>query len=316
MQTPISDTNVVTLRAQIRPDAKIHFIEWQGHLNEAITGYPGFISLEILTPSNILSGEWVIVQRFQDKASILKWRQSPEHERLYNDLKALTVDSDPNAIQEEMTTTSNINAGVTEVFVTEISPNSEKQYREWLAKIHKVEASFPGFKGMYVQSPSQNRGKNWITFLQFDTQANLDKWLDSPERKEVLKGAQPLISSLESHRVISPFAGWFSSVAQKGTLPPAWKQGMIVLLVLFPIVMLEFKFLNPLLKGLNTSLATFIGNSISVGLVTWPTVPFAISCLKWWLVPDPQNSSRDSILGTLLVLALYVAEIALFWNLL
>lgn len=107
--------------------------------------------------------------------------------------------------------------------------------------------------------------------------------------------------------------GWFSSVSKGAEAPPDWKQGMIVLLVLFPIVMLEMKFLSPLTVGLNPSLAMFIGNAISVGLVTWPTVPIVINLLRWWLMPDPKRRWKINVLGTLFVMCLYAIEIALFW---
>ena len=55
---------------------------------------------------------------------------------------------------------------------------------------------------------------------------------------------------------------------------------MLVILMLFPIVMLEIRFLSPLLKGVNTSPATFIGNVISVFLLAWLFMPIAIALMK------------------------------------
>jgi len=43
-------------------------------------------------------------------------------------------------------------------------------------------------------------------------------------------------------------------------------------------------------------------------------MPLAIYALGWWLVPEPQNKTKNTILGTLLVLSFYVIEIAIFWN--
>jgi uncharacterized protein len=124
-----------------------------------------------------------------------------------------------------------------------------------------------------------------------------------------------LISSIESHRIYSPFAGWFKSLQETaGELPAAWKQTMIVLLVLYPIVMLELKYLNPFLTGLNPSLGMFIGNAISASLVSWPLVPIAIYFLKWWLVPKDPHRLRDTLLGTVVVLVLYIIEVAVFWK--
>lgn len=201
--------------------------------------------------------------------------------------------------------------GVTEVFVTEVDESHEALYREWIHKIHEAEVRFPGFKGMYVQAP-HGKERAWITFLHFDTAENLDRWINSNERKAILAEASTMIRTLERHRLASPFGGWFKTLASKG--PPAWKQGLIVLLVLYPIVMLEIKYLNPHLVDLNKALGVFIGNFISVALVTWPLVPLAIYFFKDWLAPSEENPKKANFLGTLVILALFALEILLFWK--
>lgn len=97
-------------------------------------------------------------------------------------------------------------------------------------------------------------------------------------------------------------------------IPPIWKQALVVLLLLFPIVMLQLKYLlPPLLTLFDFSLATFICNAISVGLIFWPLMPFAFFALDWWLLPQ-QNALGNTLLGTGLIALLYLVEITLFWN--
>jgi len=314
MVASIESPTIFTIQAKVRKESKLAFIDWQAKLNAAIAGFPGFISLEILSPNSPQELTWVIVERFQDPQSIAAWRKSAEFAALEKELKGFLIDLSPGSLKEESSNLENVRGGITEVFVTQVSPDKESAYREWLAKIHQTEATFPGFRGMYVQSPSEAQGRNWITLLQFDTQKNLDRWLSSPERAKILKEGESLIASLERHRVISPYAGWFESIAKKGVIP-VWKQTMLILLVLFPIVMLEMKFLNPLTAALNPSLGTFIGNAISVSLVSWPMLPFAIRNLTWWLIPDEKKQPHANLMGTLFVLGLYLIEIVALWNL-
>ena len=299
-------TSIAT-KVRIPDDAKNRFIDWQGKLNAAVAGYPGFISIEILASA---AHEWLVIQRFRQPTDLDNWKKSSEYRRLLEELKAILPKG---ASIEDAEDDAFKRVGVTEVFVTQISDDKKEEYRNWLEKIHQVEAKFPGFKGMYVQAPKQ--GENWITLLQFDSVENLDNWLKSPEREAVLAESKDLIRSLESHRVISPYAGWFSSIVQgKGKAPALWKQTMIILLVLFPIVMLELRFLSPLLTNLDISASTFIGNAISVSLISWPMMPTAIYFLSWWLVPQGQNKRYKTILGTALVVLLYLIEIIIFWN--
>lgn len=316
MSLSTETSTILTSRLAIKTSSLADFANWQAKLNAVIASQPGFVSLEILSPSPDKKNEWLLVQRFFSSKDVQLWHQSEMRKDLMDELKEFLTGSNKESIKEVLSSPTETQGRITEVFVTQVNRKNEEAYRKWMAKIHQVEAKFPGFKGVYMQSPSQSGGIHWITLLQFDTPENLDRWLHSPERQKVLDEAKTLITSLESHRMISPYAGWFASVAKAGELPPVWKQTMLVLLVLFPIVMLEIKYLSLWTAGLNISLGTFIGNAISVALISWPLMPIAIFFLGWWLAPKPEKYLSYTIFGTLLVIALYILEIALFWKLL
>lgn len=299
----------------IQPQAHDQFADWQAQLHATIAAFPGFVSLEITTSQEDKNRTWTVVQRFINKEHLDTWRTSEERQKLLEALKPLLVEDNNNALRDSTKTAFDKQGGITEVFVTQISPENENAYRKWLAKMHQAEAKFPGFRGVYVKFPTHKHSRHWITFLQFDTPDHLDQWIASPERRALLQEAKPLIDSLDSHRMITPYSGWFSSISKEGHAPTVWKETMLVLLVLFPIVMFELRFLSPLTASLNPSLATFIGNAISVSLIAWPMMPIAIYFLKWWLAPEPSNKLA-TIKGVYVVLGLYLIEIAILWNLL
>ena len=87
---------------------------------------------------------------------------------------------------------------------------------------------------------------------------------------------------------------------------------MLTIPVLFPVVMLEIRFLSPLTAGLPPAVATFIGNAISVALVSWLLMRVATAALGWWLNPAPDRRRRVEALGAGVMLGLYAAEITLF----
>ncbi|MDB6081849.1 MAG: putative antibiotic biosynthesis monooxygenase [Chlamydiia bacterium] len=308
MAQPIQKTAIITLHVRIDAGHKIAFADWQASFNSHVAAQPSFVSLEFLSTMNA----WVIVQRFSSRESALLWTQSEIYQKLLQELRNLAVDRD---VEEKASQEEDLQGSVTELFVTEVSPDKEASYRAWLAKIHQAEAKFPGFRGTYVQSPSQTGGRNWITLLHFDTVANLDRWIASREREEVLKQGASLVISLESHRVISPFTGWFASFAKaEGEIPPVWKQTCLILLVLFPVVMLEFRYLLPWTRHLNPSLGTFIGNALSVALISWPLMPLSIWFLGWWLAPLERRRTQTTLFGTFFISLLYAIEIFAFWN--
>lgn len=297
---------ITSLQVEIKPNSKVAFVDWQADYNMQIANALGFISLEFLSPSDEQKS-WLIVQRFTNRESSSQWLNSTEYRNLLDRLKSLVVDNNVHVVESDG---SSPKGNITEVIVTEVTPGKEKEYCAWIAKIHQIEAQFSGFRGAYVQSP-KGKDKFWISLLQFDTIENLDHWLQSSERKNILRESTSLISSLESHRVISPYAGWFASIAKTGELPPVWKQTMVVLLVLFPIIVMELKFLSPQIAELNRSLGTFIGNAISVVLLSFPMMPIAIYLLRWWLTA---HSFVITFSGTLLIGLFYLAEILLFWD--
>lgn len=297
------------LQVVLRPDSKNHFVDWQAELNAAITGFEGFVSLEFLLSSDDRF-DWAIVERFTNPNSGSVWRSSVRYQELMTELRAM---AEEDGIRETLEGETDLKSGVTVVIITQVNPKEEKAFREWSARIHQIEAKFPGFRGVYIQSPD-NQGQNWITLLQFDSPENLDRWLKSAERQEILNESTHFISSLETHRMVSPYAGWFSSIAKTGELPSVWKQTMIVLLVLFPIIMMELKYLSPLTGRLGTPLSTFIGNAVSVILIAFPMMPLAIYCLGWWLSPSTNRGREQTIIGSLIVCILYLLEIVFFNN--
>lgn len=293
------------MHVRIQPDQKEAFAKWQCNFHTAIASYTGFISLEINVATQINDSEWNLKQCFENEKGLKAWCESASKKELLKTLRSLLKLNDPKAFSEEPVLDQV--SGVTEVFVTKVNREERVAYREWIGKIHQAEIRFPGFQRVYVQSPCSEKSEIWITLLEFDTVEHLDQWLESKERKEILEKARYLVESIESHRFTSSFAGWFSQLTLS---PPVWKQTMLVLLVLFPIVMLEFKLLLPWTSALNLSVGTFIGNAISVTLVSWPTMPIAIYFLKWWL--NPNVTSLQGMMGTGIVLFLYLIEIIIF----
>ena len=308
MSVFVEKPTILTLKINLVDNTASAFADWQAHFNAKVVEFPGLVSLEFLSPTDTQK-EWLVVQRFVDEAHEKSWKESEQYRSLISDLEQIAK----NKIQEVSEEESDIREGVTEVIVTKVSPNAEHVYKAWSARIHQEEAKFPGFRGVYTQAPMPGKGSHWITLLQFDTMENLDRWLTSSERDKIISDGSAFLSSLETHRVISPYAGWFASISKVGEVPSVWKQTMIVLLVLYPIVMLELRYLSPLTSGLDLSVGTFIGNALSVSLIAFPMMPIAIGLLGWWLVPkDNQNRNFVSIGGTCLVIFLYLLEILFF----
>jgi uncharacterized protein len=311
----MNDENAAALitRIHLRPGTEKAFAAWHARMSIAPGDYPGFISVEIKPPVAEDHDQWSVVQHFRSATEMRAWQRSDTHEHLLSEIAAI-VGSD--ALLEVPGAEFDHDSSVAEVIATVVKTGSESAYREWAARIHAAEALFPGYRGGFLQPPISEKQPYWTTLVRFASPQELDNWLNSAERKKLLDEHERLVHSWTVHRLPNSFAGWFPVDQPNREPPAALKQSMVVLLVLFPIVMTELRFLTPLLRGIPPAPATFLGNAISVGLIGWPFMPIAIAFLNWWLSPKQGSALLLRAAGYVLIGALYTAEIAVLWNML
>jgi uncharacterized protein len=307
-----SGAAILVAKFHLRPGAEDGFTAWQAKALTRAAGSAGFLSSE-MAPGGGGGTSWTITLRFQTIDNVDAWRSSDIWHGLIGEAQGLIADKSSIEIQAAE---AGPDGGVVEVIVTKVKPGKEEAYRRWETRIQQAQSKFPGYKGSYVQPPIAGE-LGWTTLMRFDSAGQLDQWLKSPERAALLREAEPLIDYAHLQRMDTSFPGWFPTDPNTGKGPPNWKAAMLVLLGLFPIVMLETRFLSPRLAGLNSSVAMFVGNVISVALTTWLTMPLFIKGLGWWLFPQPERSKLAvQLAGTALILALLALEVAALWHLL
>ena len=299
---------ILLAKFQLRRDAENDFAAWQARALTHAAGFEGFLNSEITPSGQGLA--WNVLLRFADSARLEAWRKSETWHRLLEDAAPLLAEK--SSIEVEVKEAEG-GSGVVEVIITQVKPGKEAAYREWETRIQQAQSKFPGYRGSYVQPPVSGE-LGWTTLMRFDTAKQLDTWLKSPERAALVKEAESLVDYAHLQRMGTSFPGWFPTDPKTGKGPPNWKAAMLVLLGLFPIVMLETRFLK---LPVNPSLGMFIGNVISVALTTYLTMPLFIKTLGWWLFPKSDASKvAVNAAGTALVFLLYAISVAALWYLL
>ena len=311
VETDASNVATAVTAVQVRQGQEGAFASWLAQLNETVATFPGYISAVVIPPVPPLQSDWVLVQRFQTLEQLGAWLDSDERRSLLDKSASLLVGEGTTNVIEGTSTERSPQDMVTEIITVSVKPGMEDAYRDWVDRIRQVEARFPGYQGLELQPPIPGVQDDWVSLLRFDTAEHLNAWLESDARRTALQEVEPFIDRRE-RQVATAFSGWFTFGDTPGQVPPNWKQGMIVLLVLFPVVMLEILFLNPLLSSLNPAVANFIGLIISVVALTWALVPLANRAFKWWLIPGPNDSPRVEIAGTALIIGLYALSVAVF----
>ncbi len=312
-----ADESAVTIVTQttVRPGSGGDFQEWQAETNRIIAGVPGFLSQTMLPPSPPAQDYWVVMQRFANSSTAIGWLNSPQRlQRLTVVQPLLTGRADVHIVRGAANAPSA--APVSAIMSTRVKPGCELAYREWEQKIAVAQTAAKGLVGYRFEPPIEGVQADCLAILRFDTQDNLQAWLDSPLRQAIVAEAEPMTEGFHYRVTRSGFDQWFPIGAGAASGPPVWKQNMVVLLMLFPVVFLFGHFVQvPILQlrlGLPFAVALLIGNIVGVVLLNW-LVPWASNRFGWWLSPPSAASSRTTA-GAAVIAAILIVLAIIFWQ--
>lgn len=309
-----NDPSTLLICARVLPGREAAFAEWQGRWQSALVASAAASSVELWPSAPPDQQEVVGLARFASLEELRRWRRGDINRQLIEEARPLAEGGVVMQLVGQAAVEYTSTRGATMVIVTQIRPGKEAAYRTWANRIQQVQATFPGFIGSFVQPPQRGEA-DWTTILRFDSAKNLERWLNSKERARMVAESEDLVGGFLAQRVDTSFPGWVPNDPATGSPPSMWKTAALVLLTLFPVVMLELRFLNPQLESLNPAVRTFIGNAISVALTTWPLMPLAILGFHAWLYPEGYPRWVAWAMPAALVLA-YLIEIAVLWHLL
>jgi uncharacterized protein len=256
--------------------------------------------------------DWVILQRFASRGAAVTWLRSAERQRIVAEARPMLVGHDDVHLVSD-SQPGVLPAPISAVISTRIKPGQEEAYLEWGRRIAEAQARSPGFQGYRREPPVPGVQEDWLTILRFDSEANLQTWLDSPERKKLLDESEAFTDECHTRIVRTGFDQWFE--VPGAAPPPAWKQNMVVLLVLYPLVFLLNEWLQkPILVGifgLPYWAFLFVNNAVSVVMLSL-ILPRVSRQLGWWLSPAERDVKRD-FAGALLVACFYTLWQLAFW---
>lgn len=312
----MSNPALLLATARVRAGQEAAFTAWQTRHNQVIGKFPGFQSSDIMPPGSGGSDEWTIIVNFQTPDQLRIWQQSPERAQLIAESVPFLEGGNLGEVMPEANVAHRPETVVTEVILSKVKPGMDDRYREWSVRIQHAQSKYPGYRGMYLQPPTTAEGR-WTTLMRYDTAEHLEAWMAAPEREELLRESKAFIEHEELTRLATSFPGWVPIDPETGKGPPNWKTSLLVLLGLFPIVMLEMKYLGPILAkiGLHASLATFLSNAVSVFLTSFATMPLFITWFSWWLFPK-RNLPSINLKGCAILAVLFALEVAILWTLL
>ena len=184
--------------------------------------------------------------------------------------------------------------------VQRVRPGFETLYRLWSREINTACAQFPGFVDLEVFEPASG-DDGYVIMIRFQTDAEGQAWQNSQICADLLKAAEPFLDSVSMHEPSRIFGGWFNSGAAGGGRPELWKDSLVVLFVLYPTVMLISLYITPHIP-VPFAVSIFLGNVISIVLMSWLVMPKVTGMLSFWLTPPRDAGISNTLKGLAITL--------------
>ena len=194
-------------------------------------------------------------------------------------------------------------ARASSVIVQRVPAEAAEAFLEWQRGITAAAALYPGYQETEIYPPSAHQ-EEWVVVVHFDDLANLQSWIDSPQRAEWLAKVPCESRDYRLQMVPAGFGAWFAGLTRDGGPLPHWKMALTVLVGLYPTVMLLTLFLSPHTQHLGLAVAMLIGHVASVAFLEWVGTPFVITPLLGpWLRARGKDKRTQTLVGLVLVLA-------------
>lgn len=301
----------VIIGENVRPGCEEAFLSWQHGLNNAASHYPGFIAAEINPPTPV-QPHWSLIYRFDSVPNLRAWINSAtRQDRLAEGQRYL----------DGLPTQQIVTGGarppdtlVTAVVTHRVPPDQVGVFLSWQERIRSAENMFPGYRGSEIFQPIEGVQDEWTALYRYSTAADLDRWLTSTERQQLLDEGKRF-SDFQLRTIDNSFGSWFTFDEDGGQAraPSNMKTMIAVWVGAYPTVMLVTLAISP--ARLPMWQAMLIGNLFSSFVMTFVTMPFYVNrLLKGWLYRAPGAPKMPTnIRAALLIATLMIFWAVLFW---
>jgi uncharacterized protein len=272
---PPSPTIIVSRR--VKPGREREFERWNDRIRSVAESFPGHLGSEAQPPNDAHPDEWVIVYRFATPDQLEAWMSSSERGALLDEGNLLL----DGPVREQRLVQDPGSEAVTAVMSQRVRPEAWSDFRLAHGEITQVMRDFDGFLSCELVEPVPGVQDEHVVLFAFDSRQNLDRWLNSTERQEVLRVLEHLVEGERTLNVVGGFAGWFTVANSRE--PPRWKQAVVVLVALYPTTLLLGLLQRQLAPDAPWVPALFVSNVVGIAILTWLLMPFVTRLLSRWL---------------------------------
>lgn len=256
-------------------------------------GFEGYLGTEIFPPIPGVQDAYVVLYRFNRGSHLRQWLNSSLRQEMLRQIGDMLIEPS----HEFFFAHSRRQAGTaSSVFAYRIRSDRETEFREWRRRILEEVRTWKGFLGTESFDTLDSAHPEFVVVVRFDSRLNLDAWLQSKIRKTFMKEVRRYVDHYALRRIGSGFEGWFDTSANKNP-PASWRQAMVILTALFPVIMTLRQLLFPVFSALPMPAAFLILLTVDMAVLTYVVMPRFTLLMNFWLRPSPDSTWRNELAG-------------------
>ena len=184
---------------------------------------------------------------------------------------------------------------VTLVISEVVEPSQVNAYEAWTKGINHDARQFEGFLGVEIICPRDHDHPEYVVIVKFESYDRLRCWLISPTYRDWMDRSYGLIAARSQQHLPNGLELWFTLPQARSSAraplppPPYYKQVVLGVLAVYPLILLANRLLGPLLMGLPSLLGLFISVIFVSALLTYPVMPWLSKGLEFWLYPKARR---------------------------
>ncbi len=177
--------------------------------------------------------------------------------------------------------------GATVVITHRVRTGGHAGYERWLGEVKPVCTAYPGCLDWQIVRPVAGLTTTYTVIIRFDTQAHLEAWMHSADRRRLIEEVQPLLAKDDDFFIRSGLDFWFTPEGARAKVPVRWKQFLVTWSAIYPLVLVMPLLVAPVLRFMGLpewrALTTLVATGTIVFLMTYVVMPRYTKLLRRWL---------------------------------
>ncbi|WP_055401503.1 MULTISPECIES: antibiotic biosynthesis monooxygenase [unclassified Mycobacterium] len=265
----------VVISRRVTDNEHRRFRRWLRRLRRAIERSSGYIGMSVQPPDENHPCEWVVIYQFRSERDLDAWLCSAQRAALIAECDAYLVDRPIEQRIVQPRTDS-----VTLISAVRLRQGAEKAHRELHENAVSAAGSLGGLIRHQLIPAVAGAQPDTVALLTFHTRDDLDRWMRSAQRRDILRAMSALTESERTVNVVGGYAGWFSP---PGAAPKQWKQAIAVIAGLIPVSLLVTAVRQSTVPDLPLWAVVPLTAVANVAILTWLVMPLITRALRGWL---------------------------------